>query len=119
MRLLDRSVNGCMCQIGPCNVQVTLVAESFGGCLGLRVAAAAPELLERLVLINPATSFSRALGGLPGVIASTNFLSLFPEPLYQASSHMGVVTITSGWPVTPPAHSAPGGVNADALQCGA
>lgn len=83
MRLLDRSATGRMCQIRPCNVQVTLVAESFGGCLGLRVAAAAPELLERLVLINPATSFSRALGGLPGVIASTNLLSLFPEPLYQ------------------------------------
>ena len=59
------------------------MAESFGGCLGLRVAAAAPELVERLVLVNPATSFARALGGLPGVIAGTNLLSLFPEPLYQ------------------------------------
>lgn len=64
-------------------LQVTLVAESFGGCLGLRVAAAAPELVERLVLVNPATSFARALGGLPGAIAGTNLLSLFPEPLYQ------------------------------------
>jgi pimeloyl-ACP methyl ester carboxylesterase len=77
------------------------VAESFGGCLGLRVAAAAPELVERLVLINPATSFSRALGGLPGIIASTNLLSLFPEPLYQASSPVDVA-FTSGWPVTHP-----------------
>lgn len=66
-----------------CGLQVTIVAESFGGCLGLRVAAAAPELVERLVLVNPATSFARALGGLPGVIAGTNLLSLFPEPLYQ------------------------------------
>ncbi len=31
--------------------QVTLVAESFGGALALRVAAAAPQLLERLVLV--------------------------------------------------------------------
>ena len=63
--------------------QVTLVAESYGGCLGLRVAVAAPELIQRLVLVNPATSFSRALSGLPAIIASTNLLSLFPEPLYQ------------------------------------
>jgi pimeloyl-ACP methyl ester carboxylesterase len=63
--------------------KVTLVAESFGGCLGLRVAAAAPDLVQRLVLVNPATSFARALGGLPGMIASTNLLSMFPAPLYQ------------------------------------
>jgi pimeloyl-ACP methyl ester carboxylesterase len=60
-----------------------MVAESFGGCLALRVASAAPHLFDRLVLVNPATSFSRALAGLPGIIASTNLLSLFPEPLYQ------------------------------------
>ncbi|EIE26428.1 alpha/beta-hydrolase [Coccomyxa subellipsoidea C-169] len=65
--------------------QVTLVAESYGGCLGLRVAVAAPELIQRLVLVNPATSFSRALSGLPAIIASTNLLSLFPEPLYQVA----------------------------------
>jgi pimeloyl-ACP methyl ester carboxylesterase len=59
------------------------VAESYGGCLGLRVAVAAPDLIQRLVLVNPATSFSRALSGLPSIIASTNLLSLFPAPLYQ------------------------------------
>ena len=64
-------------------MQVTLVAESFGGCLGLRVAAAAPDLVQRLVLVNPATSFARAMGGLPGIIAGSNLLSLFPAPLYQ------------------------------------
>ena len=55
--------------------------------MGLRVAAAAPELVERLVLVNPATSFARALGGLPGAIAGTNLLSLFPEPLYQVGPY--------------------------------
>ncbi|BDA40991.1 probable acyltransferase-like protein At1g54570, chloroplastic [Coccomyxa sp. Obi] len=65
--------------------QVTLVAESYGGCLGLRVAAAAPDLIQRLVLVNPATGFSRALFGLPSIIASSNLLSLFPAPLYQAA----------------------------------
>ncbi|CAL8466723.1 g6259 [Coccomyxa elongata] len=65
--------------------QVTLVAESYGGCLGLRVAAAAPDLIQRLVLVNPATGFSRALFGVPSLIASSNLLSLFPAPLYQAA----------------------------------
>ena len=71
-----------------------MVAESFGGCLALRITAAAPDLLERLVLVNPATSFSRALAGLPGIIASTNLLSFFPEPLYQVrpnKEHMSVM----------------------------
>ncbi|KAK9916210.1 hypothetical protein WJX75_000066 [Coccomyxa subellipsoidea] len=67
------------------STQVTLVAESYGGCLGLRVAVAAPDLIQRLVLVNPATSFSRALSGLPSIIASTNLLSLFPAPLYQVA----------------------------------
>jgi hypothetical protein len=41
---------------------LTLVAESFGGCLGLRLAAAAPQLLDALVLVNPATSFQQSMG---------------------------------------------------------
>ena len=61
------------------------MAESFGGCLGLRVAAAAPDLVQRLVLVNPATSFAHALGGLPAAIAASNLLSLFPAPLYQVT----------------------------------
>ena len=63
--------------------KVILVAESFGGCLGVRVACSAPHLLERLVLINPATSFTKSLGGITGLIAATQLLSIFPERLYQ------------------------------------
>ena len=55
----------------------------FGGCLALRVALAAPELVQRMVLVNPATCFARSLGGLAGAIAATNLLSLFPAPLYE------------------------------------
>lgn len=36
-----------------------LCGESFGGCLALEIAAQAPESFERLVLINPASSFGR------------------------------------------------------------
>ena len=62
-----------------------VVGESFGGCLGLRVAAAVPHLVSHLILVNPATSFSRSFAGIPSLIAGTNLLSIFPEPLYQVS----------------------------------
>lgn len=76
-------------------MQVTLVAESYGGCLGLRVAAAAPDLIHRLVLVNPATGFSRALFGVPSLIASSNLLSLFPAPLYQVNPVLDVVNFSA------------------------
>jgi pimeloyl-ACP methyl ester carboxylesterase len=47
--------------------RLTLVAESFGGCLALRLAAAAPQLVEQMVLINPATCFKNSLGRCGGV----------------------------------------------------
>ena len=39
--------------------KVTVVGESFGGCLALRLALWEPALIERLVLLNPATCFNR------------------------------------------------------------
>lgn len=49
---------------------ITLVGESFGGALALRVASAAPDLLERCVVLNP--------GGLAGdslqALYGTNWL---------------------------------------------
>ena len=59
------------------------MAESFGGCLGLRVARAAPQLIDRLVLVNPATSFGRSYARIPSLVAATGLLSVFPEQLYQ------------------------------------
>lgn len=40
---------------------VYLLGESFGGLLALAVAAAAPHLVDRLVLVNPATSYPRSI----------------------------------------------------------
>lgn len=40
---------------------VYLLGESFGGVLALAVAEARPDLVDRIVLVNPATSFSRSL----------------------------------------------------------
>lgn len=63
----------------------TLVAESFGGCLGLRAAAAAPSLVRALVLLNPATSFAGSLGGVSAALTASNLLALFPRDLYTTA----------------------------------
>lgn len=38
-----------------------LLGESFGGVLALAVAQARPDLVDRVVLVNPATSFPRSV----------------------------------------------------------
>jgi pimeloyl-ACP methyl ester carboxylesterase len=72
-------------QPGPHNVQVTIVAESFGGCLALRLAAAAPQLVKALVLVNPATCYNQSLSGLSSFVSATNLLGLFPQDLYNTA----------------------------------
>lgn len=67
---------------------VTIVAESFGGCLALRLALAVPELIDQMVLVNPATCFKQSYLGITGLVARTNLLSLFPERLYQVSCQL-------------------------------
>ncbi len=38
---------------------VYLCGESFGGCLALNIALKAPQLIDRLILVNPASSFKQ------------------------------------------------------------
>lgn len=38
---------------------VYLCGESFGGCLAMKVAMKAPQLFDRIILVNPASSFHR------------------------------------------------------------
>ncbi|BBN06382.1 hypothetical protein MPTK1_3g20640 [Marchantia polymorpha subsp. ruderalis] len=61
---------------------LTILGESFGGCLALRLAQADPSLVSRLVLVNPATNFpnNNLVGSL---CAQTGLLALFPESLYE------------------------------------
>ena len=40
--------------------KVYLLGESFGGILAVAVAAARPDLVNRVVLVNPATSYERS-----------------------------------------------------------
>ena len=44
---------------GRTNREVYLCGESFGGCLALKTAIAAPHLFKRLILVNPASSFNQ------------------------------------------------------------
>ncbi len=58
---------------------VYLCGESFGGCLALQVAIGVPELLHRIILVNPASCFSQQAwlkwgSYVPGWV---------PTPIYQ------------------------------------
>ncbi|MDJ0633353.1 MAG: alpha/beta hydrolase [Xenococcaceae cyanobacterium MO_188.B29] len=66
---------------------VYLCGESFGGSLALRISLAAPELSQRLILVNPASSFHQrpilSLGinlipWLPSYIHKTSAIGLLP-----------------------------------------
>ena len=58
---------------------VYLLGESFGGVLALAVAAELPDLVDRVVLVNPATSFPRSVWPLLGPL-----LPSVPPDLYRA-----------------------------------
>lgn len=67
--------------------KLTLVAESFGGCLAWRLALAVPDLIANMVVLNSATCFDKSYGGIINLIAASKLLSLFPEQLYQVTHH--------------------------------
>jgi pimeloyl-ACP methyl ester carboxylesterase len=58
-----------------------LCGESFGGCLALKLAILAPELCDRLILVNPASSFQRKTW----IRLVTHFLRYLPANLYPLS----------------------------------
>ena len=75
---------------------VYLCGESFGGCLAMKVALAAPQLFDRLILVNPASSFRRK----PLIMWGSQTTRWLPEALYRLSSialmpflaHLGRIT---------------------------
>ena len=66
--------------------RLTIVAESFGGCLAFRLALAVPDLIANMVVVNSATCFDKSYSGIVNLIAASNLLSLFPQQLYQVNS---------------------------------
>ncbi|MGF1499983.1 MAG: alpha/beta fold hydrolase [Elainellaceae cyanobacterium] len=63
------------------NRAVYLCGESFGGCLALKVVRRSPQLISRLILVNPATSFNRR----PWIVWGSQMTRLLAEPAYQLS----------------------------------
>ena len=61
---------------------IYLCGESFGGCLAMKVVALAPELFDRLILVNPASSFNRR----PWISWGAQISRHLPQLLYQWSS---------------------------------
>lgn len=70
----------------PSRQPVYLCGESFGGCLALKVATQAPHLFDRIVLVNPASSFDRR----PWMLWGGQIIQWFPNFLYEWSS-MGLL----------------------------
>ena len=65
----------------PAGTPVCLCAESFGGCLALKVLEAAPDLFDRVILVNPASSFNR----VPWLNLGTQLMPLVPEIFFNQS----------------------------------
>lgn len=66
-------------QINRSNRPITLCGESFGGCLAMQVVAIAPQLFHHLVLVNPASAFSRR----PWLALGSQFSRWLPEGIHQ------------------------------------
>jgi pimeloyl-ACP methyl ester carboxylesterase len=60
---------------------VYLCGESFGGCLALNIALKAPHLMDRLILVNPASSFKQQ----PWLQWGSFLTQSMPEWFYPAS----------------------------------
>jgi pimeloyl-ACP methyl ester carboxylesterase len=63
---------------------VYLCGESFGGCLAMQVALHSPWLFDRLILVNPASSFHRR----PWIAWGSQITRYLPESLYSLSSRL-------------------------------
>ena len=61
---------------------IYLCGESFGGCLALKLAAHFPQLCDRLILVNPASSFNRQ----PWMGWGASVTQWLPNSLYRLST---------------------------------
>jgi pimeloyl-ACP methyl ester carboxylesterase len=71
---------------------VYLCGESFGGCLALELVAIAPELFQRIILINPASAFAN----LPWMNAVSLLAPGLPSLLYSLSA-AALVPLLISW----------------------
>ena len=64
------------------NREVYLCGESFGGCLALKTALAAPNLIDKLILVNPASCFNQ----LPILSWGVDITALVPSWVHRYSA---------------------------------
>ena len=64
------------------NQEVYLCGESFGGCLALKTALAAPSITTKLILVNPASCFNQ----LPILSLGSNITSFLPSWVHRYSA---------------------------------
>ncbi len=64
------------------NQEVYLCGESFGGCLALKTALAAPKMINKLILINPASCFNQ----LPILGWGAGITGLLPSWIHRYSA---------------------------------
>jgi pimeloyl-ACP methyl ester carboxylesterase len=81
--LVDRAVPLILAQLAP-GQQLYLCGESFGACFAMQVAQQLGTRIDKLVLINPASSFAR----LPLLAAGSALSGLLPDAFYPLSARI-------------------------------
>ncbi|MDJ0509810.1 MAG: alpha/beta hydrolase [Crocosphaera sp.] len=81
--LVYKAVNLIKQELDLCShSSVYLCGESFGGCLGLKVACQVPDLVEKMILVNPASSFNKR----PFLKLGVELNQWLPNFVYQGST---------------------------------
>ncbi len=95
--LVDRAVSLILSELSK-GQELYFCGESFGACFSMQVAAQLGTKINRLVLINPASSFSRQ----PLLAAGSALSGLMPDALYSLSAMILVNFLIDGERVAPP-----------------
>ena len=82
-RLVDRTLKQIESEL-TAGRQLYLCGESFGACWAMQVAAQIKQQVNKLVLINPASSFVR----LPWLTEGSALSSLLPDNMYPLSTRI-------------------------------
>ncbi|KAH9310436.1 hypothetical protein KI387_025471, partial [Taxus chinensis] len=77
------------CQYKGQNRHITLIGESFGAVLALRIACAAPKLISRMIMINSSSNLKFS-NPLVSVFAQTGLLATLPDTIYTVSKGVAV-----------------------------
>ncbi len=82
-KLTQKALNSIETSLANASISsVYLCGESFGGCLALKIALTAPWLFQRLILVNPASSFNQR----PLLSLGVGITRLLPDWLHGYSA---------------------------------